>query len=187
MIQKQKPISSHTPQFLNPKKILQQLGIEQNMTVADLGCGSGYLTFEAAKLVGMSGKVYAVDVQKSVLSGIKSDISLFGARNVIPVWANLEILGSTHLEDNSVDVALLAVILYQSKQHEKILEEARRVLKPEGKLLIVDWKREGIPLGPELKYRISYDVIKQKAENTGFKFVQDIKTDPYHYGILFRK
>lgn len=186
-MQKQQPISSHVPQFLAPNKILGQLGIEQNMTVVDLGCGSGYLTFEAAKLVGSSGKVYAIDVQKNVLSGIKSDIALFGARNVMPIWANLEIPGSTKLKDDSVDIALLVMILYQSKQHEKILEETKRILKPGGKLLIVDWEREGIPLGPELKYRISYDVVKQKAKNAGFKFMNDIETDSYHYGILFKK
>ena len=185
-MQKKKPISSNVPRFLEPKKILRQVGVEQDMTVADLGCGSGYMTFEAARLCGTSGKIYAVDVQKSVLSGIKSDIALFGARNVKPVWANLEILNSTKIKEGSVDIVFLVMILYQSKLHVKILEEAKRVLKPEGKLLIVDWKREGIPFGPEIKDRVVYDVIKRQAENTGFRFIKNIKTEKYHFGIIFK-
>lgn len=183
----QKPYSSHAPLFLQPKKILSQLNLDQDMTIADLGCGSGYLTFAASKMVGPSGTVYAVDVQKSVLSNISSDIKFYGARNVKPIWANLEIVGSAKIDDNSVDVALLVMILYQSKNHENILKEAYRILKPNAKLLIVDWKRVAIPYGPKLEQRVAYDIIQQKAKNAGFKFIKDIETDPYHFGILFKK
>lgn len=186
-MQKQKPISMHVPRFLEPKKLLEQTGISQNMVVADLGCGSGYLTFEASKMVGPSGQVYAIDVQKTVLSDIRSDIQFLGARNVKPIWANLEIPGSSGIADNSVDLALLVMILYQAKKHENIFAESYRILKPEGKVLVVDWKREAIPVGPEVSERIPYDVVKKIALNVGFKFISDIKTDPYHFGMLFKK
>lgn len=186
-MQKQKPIRVHVPKFLNPKKILSQAGITQDMKVIDLGCGSGYMAFEAARLVGPSGVVYAVDIQKPVLSSVRSNIQFYGLRNVKPVWADIEKPGTIGIEDNSLDMVLIIMNLYQARQHDAILSESYKMLKPEGRLLIVDWKRESIPLGPDVKFRISYDVANKIAQNAGFKFVSDIETDPYHFGILFKK
>jgi len=184
---KQKPIRVHIPKFLEPKKILNQIGISQDMKVADLGCGSGYMAFEAARMVGPSGIVYAVDIQKSVLSNLRSNIAFYGLRNVKPIWADIEVPGSTEIEDDSLDLVLLVMNLYQAKEHNNILADAYKMLKPNGRILIVDWKREAIPIGPDVKFRISYDAARKMAQNVGFKYVGDVETDPYHFGILFKK
>ncbi|MFA6295747.1 MAG: methyltransferase domain-containing protein [Patescibacteria group bacterium] len=186
-MQKQKPISLKAPSFLNPKDILRQSDIAQNMIVADLGCGSGYMTFAASKLVGPSGIVYAVDVQKAVLSGIRSDISFYGARNVKPVWADIEVPNATGISNDSVDLVMLVMNLYQSKKPDMIFAESYRMTKPGGKLLVVDWRKEAIPVGPNVNERIAYDVVLKHAKNAGFSFVKDIKTDEYHYGLIFKK
>lgn len=184
---KQKPIKVHVPKFLNPKKILSQTGIAEDMKVIDLGCGSGYMAFEAARMVGPSGIVYAVDIQKPVLSSLRSNISFYGLRNVKPVWADIEKPGSCGIEDNSLDMVLLVMNLYQAKEHNNIFADAYKMLKPNGKILIVDWKREAIPIGPDVKFRISYGVARKMAQNVGFKYLGDVETDPYHFGILFKK
>ncbi len=184
---KQKPIQVHVPKFLDPKKILSQAGIAQDMKVIDLGCGSGYMAFEAARLVGPSGTVYAVDIQKAVLSSVRSNIQFYGLRNVQPIWADIEKPNSIGIEENSLDMVLIVMNLYQARKHDEILSESYKILKPEGKLLVVDWKKEAIPMGPDVKFRISYDVARKMAQNVGFKYVGDIETDPYHFGILFKK
>jgi ubiquinone/menaquinone biosynthesis C-methylase UbiE len=166
---------------------LAQLEIKEGMIVADLGCGSGFLAVKAAQLVGDEGTVYAVDVQKSVISEIKSKIRLLGLRNIVPVWANLEILGNSEIKENSVDLALLVHILHQSKKRKEILKETMRILKPEGKVLIVDWKKTGTPIGPPIDLRVEEEVLRKEAEEVGFKYVKEITTDSYHYGFLMEK
>lgn len=174
-------------QFLDPKKILEQLDIQEGEIVADFGCGSGYFTFPVAKMIGENGLVYAVDVQKSVISAIESKMSFLGIRNVKPVWANLEILGSTKIEKESVDIVLLVKILYQSNKHKEIFEETKRVLKSKGTLLILDWKKTEAPMGPKISLRIAKDQIKKEAEEAGFKFIRELEADSYHYALVFSK
>lgn len=174
-------------QFLNPEKILNQLNIQEEMVIADFGCGTGYFTFPTARMVGENGMVYAVDVQKSMLSAIKSKMDLLGIRNVKSVWANLEVLGSTKIEKESVNLVLLVKILFQSKKHKEILEEAKRVLKPDGILLILDWKKTEAPMGPNISLRVARDQVRREAEAIGFKFAREIETDSYHYGLVFSK
>lgn len=175
------------PRFMDPKKILDQVGLEEGWQVADLGCGSGFLTFEAARVVGDSGKVFAVDIQKTVLSVIKSKIKFLGLRNVTPCWANLEILGSTKIAQGSIDLAILTNVLFQSKKHREIFEEAKRILKKKGRFLVIDWRKEGVLFGPSLSFRISKEEAKNKAEAAGFKFIKEVKTDDYHWGLLFER
>lgn len=183
-----KPISRVIlPQFLNPSSILAQLDIKEGMVVADLGCGSGFFAIKAAQLVGDEGTVYAVDVQKSVISEIKSKIKLFGLRNIVPVWANLEISGNSKIPDESVDLALLIHILHQTKKRKEVLRETKRIVKPEGKVLIIEWKKTGTPLGPPVGLRIEKEVLRKEVEEEGFRYIKDIDTDEYHYGFLMEK
>lgn len=183
---KQQPL--RTPaQFLDPDKILNQLNVQEEMTIADFGCGTGYFTFPTAKMVGEGGIVYAVDIQKGMLSAIESKMGLLGIRNVKSVWANLEVLGSTKIEKESCDIVLLVKILFQSKEHKEIFEEAKRVLKPNGMLLILDWKKTEAPMGPEIILRVAKDQARREAEEVGFKLAREIETDPYHYGLVFSK
>lgn len=184
--QKRQPI--RTPaQFLDPEKILTQLNLHEEMIIADFGCGTGYFVFPAARMVGEGGLVYAVDIQKPMLSAIESKMALLGIRNVKPVWANLEVLGATKIERESVDVVLMIKILFQSKKHKEIFEEAKRVLKPSGSLLVLDWKKTSSPMGPGISLRVDKDQARAEAEEIGFKFVKEIETDPYHYGLVFTK
>lgn len=181
-----KPIESSF-RFMDPEQILTQVGINEGSIVADLGCGSGYLTLEASKRVGEEGTVYAVDVQKSVLNEIESKVRLYGARNIKLVWADLEILGSTKIPDNSVDLAILANVLFQSKKHKEIFSEVKRILKPQGKLLIIDWKKTSAPMGPDVSLRISEDDIRKNASKMDLKFINSVATDDFHFGLVFEK
>lgn len=183
---KYKPITKTKP-FIDPEHLLGQLDITQGTIIADFGCGSGYFTFPAARLVGEGGIVYAVDIQKTVLSGIESKMKFLGIRNVKPIWANLEIVGSTKIEAETVEVVLLLKVLYQSKKHKEIFEECKRVLKPGGRLVVLDWEKKEVPLGPPLSLRVGKERAKSEAQSLGFKFVGSLDTDPYHWGLLFCK
>ncbi|MBU1178705.1 methyltransferase domain-containing protein [Patescibacteria group bacterium] len=178
---------SPVPNFVDPHKILAELELTEGESVADLGCGSGFLAFEAAKLVGESGQVYAVDIQKTVLSAVQSKINLQGTRNIKTVWADVEVLGSTKIKNDSIDTVLLASIFYQTKKHGQILAEAKRIAKTGGKIVIIDWEQTNIPMGPDVKLRVLKDEIRKKAEAIDLKFTNEVEVDSYHYGLVFVK
>ena len=175
-------------QLLNPFIILEGLGVGDGKIVADLGCGGvGYFVFAASKLVGDHGIVYAVDILKPNLEGIKSRAKSEGIYNIRPVWANLEILNGSKIPSNSVDAALFINILFQTKKYREVLHEAFRIIKPGGLLAVIDWKFTPTPLGPPPNERVGKDKIKEFAVLSGFTQGEEFEAGKYHYGIKFYK
>ncbi len=181
------PIGGGT-QFLNPQEIINSVKIIEGMRVADLGCGNlGYFIIPIAKLIGNDGIAYAVDIQKAVLDGVKSRAKLEGLTNLQTVWANLEDIGSTQIPSDSLDLALLINVLFQNKKREAILEESIRMLKKGGRLLVVDWKKIGIPFGPAVQIRVGSDEIKQLAGKLDLNLLEERDYGDYFWGLIFEK
>lgn len=176
-------------EFLNPQKILHEVGLTYGHRVADLGCGgAGYFVLQASKIVGDRGIVYGVDVLKHALSGLKSKLELEGTRNVILVWSNLEIYGAAkQIKDGSLDIAFLINTLFQSKSKGAIIKEATRIISPGGKLLVIDWKTGGLTFGPNEKDLVSPREIQQHAETNGLTLEKAFDPGQYHFGLLFKK
>jgi len=175
-------------ELLDPKKLIQKADITTSMTAADLGCGgSGVFTLQAAKAVGGKGTIYAVDVLKSVLASVITKAKMQSINNVRTVWSNLEIYGATKIQDGALDRAMLINTLFQTKKYKEILQEAKRMLRREGMLLIVDWKPHGAPFGPLEKNRVQPDKIERIAKDLDFQVIEKFDAGPYHYGLLFTK
>ena len=174
--------------LIHPEKTLAHLGISQDMKIAYLGCGStGHFLIPAAKMIGENGMAYAVDILKSVLSEVSKRSRLEGVSNVKTIWANLEIYRSTGLADNELDMAFLINILFQSKEHTNIFRAAKRILKPEGKLLVIDWNRTSAPFGPPPIDRVKVEDIKSLAHSLELELVDEFSPGKYHFALVFRK
>ena len=174
--------------LLNVELILHKAGLREKMSVADLGCGSaGHFVFPAAQLVGKEGEVFAVDILKNSLANIKRKIYLENIHNVTPVWSNLEIFKGTKLEAGSLDVALLINTLYQSKHRASILRETVRMLKKQGVVIIVEWKKTSLPFGPRVEDRVDPKHIIQVAQKLGLDFEEEFFVGKYYYGLIFNK
>lgn len=175
--------------LLDPQIILSdylQIGFGEK--VADLGCGAmGFFTIQAAKIVGENGVVYAVDVLKEVLSSVEGRARVEGFNNIKTVWTNLESYGATKIPDNSLDAAFLVNILFQTKKHLEIIREAARLLKPGGKLLIIDWKKNNTPFGPIITDRISQVFIKEAAIKLNLILDKEFEAGNFHFGLIFIK
>ncbi len=144
--------------FLDPQTIVAVLGITKGMKIADLGSGSGDFTIILAKMVGEDGVVSAVDVMEDKLESVRAKAQFAGVNNIQTIRANLEVLGSTGLSDNSQDLVLLANVLFQSNDKLGILTESSRVLNENGKLVIVEWRPnegEGVLKSADFMYRPS--------------------------------
>jgi ubiquinone/menaquinone biosynthesis C-methylase UbiE len=171
-------------ELIDPFKLLEDSGIRSGMTVADFGCGTlGHYVFPAAKLVGPEGKVYAVDILKSVLSGIESRIKMEGVSNVEMVWGDLERMGGSRLPDNTLDMGLLINNLFLTKQAQAMTNECVRTVKSGGIFVIADWKPTGA-LGPDPRTRVSAEVARQLGIDAGLRLMKEIVPGPYHYAEL---
>lgn len=178
-----------TAKLLNPQQLLErELELKFGYQVADMGCGgAGYFTLPTARLVGSRGKVYAVDILKTALEGVLSKAHLDNLLNVEAVWSDIERVGVTKIPAGTLDAALLINIMFQSRKNEHIMQEVHRLLKAEGKLLVVDWKVEPTPFGPPQANRLSPQAITTLATKIGFSIVKEFDAGPYHYGLVLVK
>ena len=109
------PMPRGTGGFLHPERTLAELEIRPGMVVADFGCGGGYFSIPAARLVGEGGKVFAVDVQKQAVDHVRSRANLDHLLNVETVWADLETPKGSRLHDAAADLVIIANILFQAE------------------------------------------------------------------------
>jgi len=181
------PVSGGT-QFLKPQEVFAKVKLIEGMKVADLGTGNlGYFVIPAAKLVGKEGKVYAVDILKPVLDAVRSMAKLAGLTNLETIWADLEKVGSTKIPEASMDVSLVINVLFQNKKRKEILQEAARILKSNGKLVVIDWKKIGIPFGPPVENRVEPSLIKGWVSELKLRLVEETDFGDYFWGLIFEK
>ena len=168
--------------------LIEKVGLTEGMNVGDLGCGNlGYFSVPAAKTVGKNGMVYAVDIQKPVLQSVDHIAKEGGLENIKTVWSNLEIVGATKIPATSLDVSAAINMLFIADKDSVIFEEAYRLTKAGGKMLVVDWKSISTPFGPALEDRIKEEDAKKFAENAGFSLLEEFEAGPYHFGLIFVK
>ena len=174
--------------FLDPERLLFNCGLKQAQTIADLGAGSGFYALAAAKVIDGGGKVFVVDVLDSALAHIASEARLRKVKNIQTVRADLERPGSVKaIPDGSCDIVILGNVIHQLKQRKFVFAEIYRILKTGGKVVIVEWNDRPTTIGPKAEDRLKKkDVQKMGAEN-GFKYLSEIETDSYHYGLIFQK
>ena len=172
--------------FSLPQQIIQALSLREGMRVADFGAGSGHYTFAAAAKVS-GGKVYAIDIQKDLLARIKNEATRLGLSNVEVLWGDIDEVGGSCLAPHSVDVVILANILFQIERRSAAIEEIKRVLKPNGKALLVDWRDSFGGLGPKTENVLLSDDAQELFRNNGFVLERDISAvaGDHHYGFIF--
>ncbi len=173
---------------MDPERIVVGFGLAEGMHVADFGSGAGYFTILVAKRVGDSGLVTAVDILNSALETLRAKAKVDGLGNIQTVRSNLEVFGSSGLASDSQDAVLLANILFQSSNKPAIIAEARRVLKPGGALIVIDWKKGTGGFGPPEDLRTEEEEMKQLIQGSdGLQFQNQIDAGVFHYGQIFKK
>lgn len=173
--------------FLDPDRIVEEFGIVEGMRIADFGCGAGYFTLSLAERVSKEGKVYALDIQEGSLDSVRAKAKVHNLDNIETIRTNLEIVGSSSLADNSQDIVLLANILFQSNKKPDIIREAKRTLRREGKIIIIDWLKGTGGFGPPDGLRTDESEMMSLAQKEGLKFENKLGAGQFHYGLVFKK
>ncbi len=170
--------------FSSPSHNLKQFGLGETLHIADLGAGSGHYTRELARVL-KAGKVYAIEVQKEILERLKNDLSREGITNVEYIWANMEKLGGTKLADGSLDAAVISNVLFQIEDKITFIREVKRILKPSGRVLLIDWSGSHGGMGPVSESVVTKDSGVSMFEREGFKFEREINAGANHWGVSF--
>ena len=170
--------------FTDPVKNLKALGLHENSIVADLGAGTGFYSVVAGKIV-PRGKVYAVEIQKEYLSTIQNKVKEAHLNNVEIIWGNIEKIGGTKIGDGVVDVIIASNVLFQVEKKDEFIKETGRILKPKGRVLLVDWSTDSSVMGS--KHVIPKDKAREMFEGKGFSFERDINAGAHHYGMILIK
>lgn len=178
---------TQTDNFLNPEAVVGEFGVQAGMAIADFGSGAGHLAILIAQRAGENGKVTALDILEDKLDSVRVKAKAAGLENIETVRANLEVLGSTGLPDDSQDMAVMVNILFQSSKKADIFKEAKRVLKADGSVVIVDWKKGGGGFGPPDELRTDEAAMQALLVSEGFRFVRNFSAGQYHYGLIFKK
>lgn len=175
-----------TASFAHPRRNIEVLGIEPGMKVADFGAGSGAYVLLFAEALRGSGGVYAVDIQKDLLRRIKNEAAR-RSLSVEIVWDDLEEEGGSKLADNSLDLVLVSNLLFQVKRRDRVLAEATRVTRPNGRVVLIDWSESFGGMGPRPEDVCTKETALALARNAGLTLEKELDAGAHHYGLIFRK
>ena len=173
--------------FSDPVKNIEQCSIQAGMEIADLGSGSGAYSIATAKALVSTGKVYAIDINKDLLNKLRNEGVKQGLYNIEVIWGDIDKLGGTKLRDYSVDMTLVCNILFQLENKEEVVKEIKRILKPGGRALVVDWSDSFGGLGPKPQAIFRRDVALDMFEKNGFHLEKEISAGSHHYGLILKK
>lgn len=174
-------------EFLQPEQIITRLDIKSGMKIADFGAGSGYFSIPFSKIVGSSGRVSALEIQRDVLEVLRGNAKNEGLLNIDVIWANIELPRGSKLEDDSQDLVFASNVLFQAEDKNAVIMEARRILKAGGMFCVIEWDETDPPPGPPRAHRIPKKTLKEQCERIGFSLYRDLDAGSHHYGLLFKK
>ncbi len=180
------PEESYWESFFNPDMILSKLQFDGTIKNAlEFGSGYGTFTIPAAKII--KGNIYALDIDSSMIERLKQKITEESIPNINVRQIDF-IKEGTKLNDSTMDYTMLFNILH-TKDPVKLLNEAYRILKPNGKIGIIHWIYSAdTPRGPSLKIRPKPEQCINWLMEANFKLVSEvIPLPPYHYGIIGSK
>jgi predicted methyltransferase len=168
----------------NPDLAVSLLGIKPGMTVADVGAGVGYYSIKFAAKVGPSGKVLATDLQPEMLRLMRRRLEREGVTNIEPI------LGSeteSKLPGASIDMAVLVDVYHEFSEPRKMLASLRRALKPDGRLILLEFRKEDPKVPIREEHKMSVAVVKQELMADGFELDKLVKDLPWQHIFFFKK
>ena len=168
--------------YQKPQEVMTALAIKPGEVIADIGAGSGYFTFRLAYHVGDKGKVYAVDVSPDMILHINRRIRELNVNNVVSVLSDPD---DPLLPDHSIDRFFFSESWHHIENQTKYLAIMKRMLKPGGEVVMIDFQKKDLPVGPPLQMKIRREDLIKQMESHGFRIRKEYTFLPYHYFLIF--
>lgn len=166
--------------------LMEALALEPGQTAADIGAGSGYLSWRMAKAVGESGKVFAVEIQQEMLDLLMKNMKKRRVDKIVE-----PILGTTtdpKLPAASCDLMLMVDVYHEFDHPYEMIESMIPALKPGGRLVFVEFRKEDPKVPIKEVHKMSEEQVKKEMSvHDGIEFQQTIQTLPIQHVIIFHK
>jgi ubiquinone/menaquinone biosynthesis C-methylase UbiE len=164
-----------------PARLVRALGLRRGQTVAEIGAGTGYLVRRLARAVGPRGRVYAVDAELRMLAILVERLRRGGLGNVTPVLGRDD---DPLMPERSCDLILVVNSYHHLPGGPRYLRRLRRLLRPGGRLVNVDFHRRETPVGPPLERRVAREAFLRHARRAGLRLVREATFLPYQYCVI---
>jgi ubiquinone/menaquinone biosynthesis C-methylase UbiE len=151
------------------------------MVFVDIGCGYGFFSVLAAKKVGENGRVYAVDIDASAIESLKQTAKERGLLNITAIVGKAEDIVFCK---GCADFVFFSMELHDFNDPAKVLRNAKQMIKPNGRLIDLDWKKKQMPFGPPVAIRFSEENAACLIQSAGFTVIDIEDSGPYHYVVI---
>lgn len=169
-------------EWQRPAAVVAALGLRPGDAVADLGAGTGYFVAHLADAVGSHGTVYAVEVEPTLLAHLRDRAARAGLRQVVPVLASPD---APRLPPASVDVLLLVDTYHHVDARVAYFRAAARALRADGRVVIVDWRKRPLPIGPPPDHKLAPEQVEDEMRRAGYRLVAAPDPLPYQWVRVF--
>ncbi len=166
-----------------PDEVVRALGLVPGQTACDIGAGPGYFSLRLAAAVGARGRVYAVDVEPQILAALQERLAQSGARNVTPVLA---LADDPLLPEAACDLVLVVDTYHHFPEPPAYLKQLKRLLRPGGRLVNIDYHKRPTPVGPPLQHRIAREDFLKDAAGAGLRLVAEPTFLEHQYYLVLQ-
>ncbi|HBI42169.1 MAG TPA: methyltransferase type 11 [Planctomycetales bacterium] len=167
-----------------PTKLLEALKVRPGDVVADVGAGSGYLSFRLAEVVGDKGKVLAEDIQPEMLDIIRKRMKDKKVANVEPVLGTIT---DPKLPKAGVDLILMVDVYHEFDHPLEMTEAMVKALKPGGRLVFVEYRLEDKDVPIKLVHKMSQEQVAKEMGPHPLRYVKTLDGLPWQHIIIFEK
>ena len=160
--------------WLSPGELVEMLNVRPGMTVAEIGAGNAFYTIPIGQAVGVYGRVFAVEWRPWLIDELRARLAGPTAPQNLDIVAGRP--ADTHIAATSCDLVIFADLWHRLGNRNSVLDEARRILCPEGRIAILDWRPDALcPPGPPIEHRVSMHTTLCVAEMRSWSLVKAAK------------
>lgn len=174
-------------QFSNPDDNIRELGLQSGERVAIFGSGSGGHTFAVARILKGTGSIYGIESRGPLVEKLRKEAAERHIMNIHVIDGNVDQQGGTGLGSLSVDTVIIPDTLFSHANKEEIFREAERILKTDGRMLVIDWSASFKKIGPQPEDIFPQTEAIKMAQNAGFIHDKYFSAGNYHYALIFHK
>jgi SAM-dependent methyltransferase len=167
-----------------PDRAIDALGLEAGFVVADIGAGSGYMSVRLAKRVGPKGRVYASDIQPQMIALLQQRLTRDALTTVVPVLGTAD---DPKLPEGALDLELLVDVYHEFSEPQKMLRSMRRALKPTGRLVLLEYRKEDPSVPIREDHKMSVAEAKLEVEAEGFRLSRVDARLPRQHILIFTR
>jgi ubiquinone/menaquinone biosynthesis C-methylase UbiE len=165
--------------------MVDALKFKEGEVVADIGCGTGYVSRKISKKVGANGRIYGVDIQQEMLDLLAKRMAMFRITNVRPVLGTIT---DPKVPPASCDTMIMVDVYHEFDHPYEMIESMIAGLKPGGRIVFVEYRGEDPDVPIKLVHKMTEaQVKKEMTVHPQLSFSETLEDLPIQHIIIFKK